>query len=93
MTWDVCKLKKRGLLIKYCLRLLVIWVPSFRKENMALQCPESYNRLPTNEKHTGLCVLQFGNVNLLNSSSQQRKTTFRLGSDIVIFFLLYKDTL
>ena len=88
MTWDVCKLKKRGLLIKYCLRLLVIWVPSFRKENMALQCPESYNILPTNEKHTGLCVQQVGNVDLLNCSCQQRKSTFRLRSDIVIVFVV-----
>ena len=32
--------------------------PCSKKENMALQCPESYGILPTNDRHTSLCILQ-----------------------------------
>ena len=54
LTRGVCKSKKQYLLIAYCLRLLVLRVPLFElhKENVALQCPESYGIRPTNDRHT-----------------------------------------
>ena len=32
--------------------------PCSKKENMALQGPESFGIRPTNERHTSLCILQ-----------------------------------
>ena len=63
-TWVVCKSKKRCLLIAYCLRLFVLWYPCSKKENMALQCPESYGIRPINDRHACLCILQVSNVHL-----------------------------
>ena len=32
--------------------------PCSKKENMALQCPESYGIRPTNDRQSSLCILQ-----------------------------------
>ena len=48
---DICKLH-------IVCGFLLYGYPCSKKENMALQCPESYGNQPTNDRHTSQCILQ-----------------------------------